>query len=1427
MKYRVNSIMRTLRSEKINSWFDLNLLLDSIKDNRADPSSEIVGTFDSFKRRLQNGGVAFITFYYSIDGATLEAKKYASAFQKIIHGIPTHFIAGSIHPDVNLPEYAKRHSIPEMKGFDDWKLYTDFFFTKLKRGNAAYNRLIKDFWDETLVLTEQLGHYIEDQHIQLLYVINTHSNPGNVSLALAIVLLSEYMGIPIINNNHDFYWEGGNRKMDILTKKLKAGPRDFFFLNSDVGEFFSIINMLYPWESRSWVSVNINTAQTKTLIEQIGHNPANVKEISTSVDVLPAKEGDERRKIETLAQMKKIFSRGTAGLESIAADTYLASLTPSTHTPDPVLIGLNDVANIRLTNSIIFLQPTRIIERKRIDLNVDLLKKLCNDTVFSDYFRETKQFNILVLVSGPIALGHDSTFKKIIEKFAQLKMEIDPYFHDKIFFGFLFSAFDDPSYTKRFPHPIQMHDLYSCASLTLLPSETEGRGLPIIESAAAGVPIFCRRYYPEAAYAQVIGEHLPLNEQLKTIEFRHENIGENSIRSITDRLIHPLRYTQEMASNRRIVEKRFRPEALKGDVWHILHTLYKQLHPNFDETQLARDIILRFQKKTTVIHPLTKELLRAKNRQYVPGYGKVGSMLYLKSLIDPSFFRIEEQNTRGMVMKYAMGIVERYRKVYPLSFTKIHRFYNAVDQFFLFHQGYVDIRADHSLAYRHRNTFFYPYRELTFQELAGAVNLAFEKIVKPHQLRILETIKTTTYIQPLRQSLLHLTDSDHLSIDQSVEMEKKLSKNVPFAYFPGRNIVNELDTFIIRTMRVRLQLKPEENLTKAHVQQAILDGIEPATIIIQNKYAWYSYSVRALKEYISRPENVDLRLLLEGGLCRIVSSKQASLGVHFQQMGTEALHTLTVIKEKNGFLITIGEDAAMTTDIVDIDVFHIGTAERILTAKIMGIPQGGSFVEWVPPGLRPTLAYPTPIQTSKSFAEILTSELFRDGVKKMGKRNLLNMLRDDADLHGTPLGVSLKNVLFERKKKKRSLRYSYLTGVYQDGSPYSGVIASLHNIHPDKKWKFRVLCANDTPKTANEFLDEFHSHQEHVGRIAWNGGYILNAELIGKLGLSQAYIGSPLGLIISNGQILSLPLFNKPAVLFSANGHIQIKRVTIRNGCTLIHASDSTKRLRLSHKNYNRSHASDQMYFYDLLYEKGEILGDERIICRLSGRVVKEIIHTTKGQNIPHVPIGLTLSFPKQKFPVWIKKNMQLRIEMKEFRDVQEAIEAGPLLIRNGKMDIDMKREGWKTANSIATQASRIDYEDMRGPKIAMGLDRDMRLCIVVVNGRIRESVGARHQDMARILKDRGIVHAMEFDPGGSATLVVDGKTLNISPYNHDFEKDIYSLPPEERPISSMIVGYEVAVLARLTNRAGEEKKQHDHNHNVPFNFVRVKAGEE
>jgi exopolysaccharide biosynthesis protein len=172
------------------------------------------------------------------------------------------------------------------------------------------------------------------------------------------------------------------------------------------------------------------------------------------------------------------------------------------------------------------------------------------------------------------------------------------------------------------------------------------------------------------------------------------------------------------------------------------------------------------------------------------------------------------------------------------------------------------------------------------------------------------------------------------------------------------------------------------------------------------------------------------------------------------------------------------------------------------------------------------------------------------------------------------------------------------------------------------------------------------------------------------------------------------------------------------------------------------------------------------------------------------IPVGLTLSFPQGKVPAELHVNQEISIAIPGFENILHGIEAGPLLLDEGKWSIDMNVEGWKTQNSIATQAARLDYLDMRGPKIAVGMNEEGELMVLTVNGRIRESVGATHGDMAGILARHGMVRAMGFDPGGSSTLFANGRILNISPYNRAYELNNYALPPQPRAVSNAVIGY-------------------------------------
>ena len=365
----------------------------------------------------------------------------------------------------------------------------------------------------------------------------------------------------------------------------------------------------------------------------------------------------------------------------------------------------------------------------------------------------------------------------------------------------------------------------------------------------------------------------------------------------------------------------------------------------------------------------------------------------------------------------------------------------------------------------------------------------------------------------------------------------------------------------------------------------------------------------------------------------------------------------------------------------------------------------------------------------------------------------------------------------------------FIGGVYDDGLPWGAVLAQASS--RKSKWNFNAHMAVDGPKNVPSLIKEYTKITKNSKvSLAWNGGYILNPELVGKLGLPEEYIGSPLGLLILNEQVKCPPLFNKPAFIIYKDGTIAIERVTCKNGFVL---KKGKKQIVFDDKGYNVQQEGSPSFF-DLMYEGNTVVGGN-VIVRLAGNRVKEIIKSSESETIEIIPVGLTLSIPDQFFSdeifqVGASVNLHLNNNGLNWKDISYAIEAGPMLLDNGKNVIDMEQEGWKTENSIKTQAARLDFIDMRGPKIAAGINKEGDLIVLAVNGRIRESVGATHSDMANILKDLGMQKAMGFDPGGSSTLYANGEVVNISPYNKQYQEDIYSLPPEPRFVSNIILGW-------------------------------------
>lgn len=97
-----------------------------------------------------------------------------------------------------------------------------------------------------------------------------------------------------------------------------------------------------------------------------------------------------------------------------------------------------------------------------------------------------------------------------------------------------------------------------------------------------------------------------------------------------------------------------------------------------------------------------------------------------------------------------------------------------------------------------------------------------------------------------------------------------------------------------------------------------------------------------------------------------------------------------------------------------------------------------------------------------------------------------------------------------------------------------------------------------------------------------------------------------------------------------------------------------------------------------------------------------------------------------------------------DWPEAREAMGGVPLLVEDGKIP-DMTQE--KAAHLVA-----------RHPRTAIGMTKEKKLLLVVVDGRTREAAGMSCEELAKFMLSLGCDWALNLDGGGSSALWVRGK---------------------------------------------------------------------
>ena len=102
------------------------------------------------------------------------------------------------------------------------------------------------------------------------------------------------------------------------------------------------------------------------------------------------------------------------------------------------------------------------------------------------------------------------------------------------------------------------------------------------------------------------------------------------------------------------------------------------------------------------------------------------------------------------------------------------------------------------------------------------------------------------------------------------------------------------------------------------------------------------------------------------------------------------------------------------------------------------------------------------------------------------------------------------------------------------------------------------------------------------------------------------------------------------------------------------------------------------------------------------------------------------------------------------FWPVREALHAGPVLISDGEIDLNIEDEVFFNTPVAGVQ-----------PRSAIGYTKDQHLVLMVVDGRQTESRGVYLEELALMMSEFKCIEALNLDGGGSSAMVADSRLLN------------------------------------------------------------------
>ncbi|MFN5539435.1 MAG: phosphodiester glycosidase family protein [Candidatus Melainabacteria bacterium] len=281
--------------------------------------------------------------------------------------------------------------------------------------------------------------------------------------------------------------------------------------------------------------------------------------------------------------------------------------------------------------------------------------------------------------------------------------------------------------------------------------------------------------------------------------------------------------------------------------------------------------------------------------------------------------------------------------------------------------------------------------------------------------------------------------------------------------------------------------------------------------------------------------------------------------------------------------------------------------------------------------------------------------------------------------------------------------------------------------------------------------------------VAREGAYAgINANYFNSRGL-------PIGSLAIDSEWITGPVLNRASLSIDKNGkayfarpsvtgHLQVFKGYSNNPFSASFPSNKPSQLALRLNSINQPDSLNQhgISFYNHWWQDSVTCGDGRTCVLVDGKGIVRLKVNSQEDKTSLYPTKTDYVLSALTNSSFTGINVGDKVTLTwyskpDWSYTSHVIGGGPLLLSKGEIVLDESAEGFTAASGLGSSA----------PRTAVGITAVGRLIWVTADGRSKNSVGLSLNELAHLLKDIGVVEAMNLDGGGSTTMVLDGKIIN------------------------------------------------------------------